>query len=155
MIIVVCGSEYSATREVAKNLELRDRVMEMNDVIVVNDIFFVKRMVKAVEDANNKLLIIHMNLPKDKLVKRIMMLHPNVPLEDAQEIAEDDTKIEAWCDFDNSIPDDMMLITYTGESNIPIEQFCDICESLIMGEDIGEYETHAVLEENSNGYKRS
>ena len=155
MIIVVCGSEYSATREVAKNLESRDRVMEMNDVIVVNDIFFAKRMTKAIEDASNKLIIIHMNLEEDKLIKRIMDTHPNVPYEDAAWIAKDEAKIEIACDFDDSIPDDMMLITYTGESNIPIERFCDICESLIMGEDIGEYETHAVLEENSNGYKRS
>lgn len=154
MIIMVTGSMYSGTNEVAEDLEARETITSKHEVIVVNDIWFAKRMTEQIENASEKLIVIHMCMEEEKLAKRIMDEYPAVPTQDAAWIAKDEMITETACNFDETIPDDMMLITYTGESNIPISKFVDICESLINGEPIMEFETRTTLEE-TDGYKRS
>lgn len=125
-VIVILGSEYLHPEKAAYWLLKHHDI----DSLVIKSVTFAQMMVKEVYNAEWNLIFIHLRMPTDKLAKQIAEEH-KIPYGDAFDIAEDVNFQETLVDFDDNTPENMVVITYTGESDLTMVDFIDTCALII------------------------
>lgn len=140
--VVVFGSVYMDPEDFAGELYDQYGI----NALVVTNLPFAKQMVKGIDNAVDNMIFIHLAMPAEKLAKRIVEME-QLPYEDAYALADDAAFTDEIIDFDNTTPDDLRVITYTGESEMDLDHFLDICADII--------EKNSLPEEEENGEKRS
>lgn len=119
--VVVIGSEHFHLDKFADDLYERYGVR----ALITSNLPFAKQMVKGVENAVDRLIFIHLTSPTEDLAKYIAEEY-EIPVSDAFAIADDHNYMEMLIDFDNSAPDDLIIITFTGR-NGTLDDFLDFC----------------------------
>lgn len=126
--VVVIGSVYLPLEEFADDLHEKYGI----NALISSNLPFAKQMVKGIDNAVDDLVFIHLTLPTDDLT-RLIAEENDIPMSDAYVVADDANFMEQIIDFDNSTPDDLRIITYTG-ANGSFEDFVDFCADIIENE---------------------
>lgn len=125
--VFVIGNEYMDLDDFAGDLYADYGI----NALTTTNLPFAKQIVDKIDNAVGNTLFIHLTLPTEKLAKRIAECE-GVDFEGAIRIAEDINLKEEIIDFDESTPDDLCVITYTGESDtVGLDRFVDICADII------------------------
>lgn len=140
LTVVIIGNEYLDLEDFAGDLYADYGI----NALISTNLPFAKQMVKGIDNAVENLLFIHLTMPTEKLANKIAEEY-QIPYNDALSIADDITFTEQIIDFDDSTPDDLRVITYTGESGIALDHFLDVCADIIEGNSGSWFKTSKVL----------
>lgn len=128
LTVVIIGSEYLDLEDFAGDLYEDYGI----NALICSNLPLAKQMVKGIDNAVENLLFIHLMMPTEKLTNKIVEEY-QIPYNDAYTLADDVNFTEDIIDFDNTSPDDLRIITYTGESDLSLDRFLDICAVIIEG----------------------
>lgn len=134
LTIVIIGNEYLDVEDFAGDLYEDYRI----SALITTNLPFAKQMVKGIDNSVENILFIHLTMPTEKLASKICEEY-EIPYNDAYTIADDINFTESIIDFDNSTPDDLRIITYTGESGMGMDRFLDVCAEIIEGNGNGDW----------------
>lgn len=126
--VFITGSPYCSTAEFAWELNARHGIC----AAVAGDAAAAKKLISETDRSGGLLIFIHLTMPVSMLAERITEYYM-IPPEDAMKLAVEAEAVEKAEDFDETVGEDVIVLTYTGESKTSPDRFVDICACVING----------------------
>ena len=124
--VFITGTPYCHIAEFAEELYDRYGIR----AAATGDVKAAKRLISEIHDSSEQMIFIHIALPAEKLAA-VIETDYGLSADEALAIAEEAEMTERIEDFDETVPDDVAVITWAGETERSLDQFVCICANMI------------------------